>query len=49
MDTVALADLVTIDLALVNEEGEMKLAAQLENALRKYGNAPSSLISKHMP
>lgn len=32
-----------MDLALLNEDGgEVKLAAQLENALRGYGTAPSS-------
>lgn len=40
---MAWADLVTIDLTLLNG-GDVKSAAQLENALRGYGAAPSSSV-----
>lgn len=45
LDIVAWADLVTIDLALLSEEGgDVKLAAQLEDALRGYGTGFSSFL-----
>lgn len=38
LDIVVWAELDTIDLALLNQRGgEVKLAAQLEDALRGYG------------